>query len=83
MIINNGHRQSDSYLGTINMDSAEDQSIVKGIRQLVKEANAFSDLKMYVKIQGRGHRQGNCRYTISLPLSLATTGDLYLYKRHA
>lgn len=83
MIINDKHRQSDSYLGTIDMDSAEDQSIVKDIRQLVKEANAFSDLKMYVKIQGRGHRQGVRRYNQSLPLSLATTGDLYLYKRHA
>ncbi len=81
MIINAEHRQSTSYLGTIEMDSAEDQTIVKSIRRMVKEANRFAGTKMYVKIQGRGHRQGVRRYNQSLPLPLATTGDLYLYTR--
>ena len=80
-MIFNANRTS-SYLGTVQMDSSEDMGQVRAIRRMVKEANQFSGKKMYVKLQGRGHRRGNRRYNQSLPLEYATSADVYVYHRN-
>lgn len=76
--------RTDSYIATVNLSDIQDMNLVKNIRKLVSEANrvkAFGPRSMYVKLQGRGSRMGNRRYNQSLPLSCATTADVYLYGR--
>lgn len=86
MIITTQNRKSDAYVGTINLRDESDMKIVANIRQMVKEANTHlrdSDnfKRLYVKLQGRGWRQGQRRYNQSLPLSLSITADVYIYER--
>lgn len=83
MIIN--ENRTDSYMGTVDLSDAADMNMVAIARKLVKEANAklreSGKRQMYVKLQGRGYRQGVRRYNQSLPLKYATTADVYIYNR--
>lgn len=83
MIIN--ENRTDSYMGTVDLSDAADMNMVAIARKLVKEANAklreSGKRQMYVKLQGRGYRQGVRRYNQSLPLKYATTADVYIYER--
>ena len=83
MIIN--ENRTDSYMGTVDLSNADDMNMVAIARKLVKEANAklreSGKRQMYVKLQGRGYRQGVRRYNQSLPLKYATTADVYIYNR--
>lgn len=76
--------RTDSYLGTVDLSDEHDMKLVKNARRIVKEANAkgfYGDKKMYIKLQGRGHRFGVRRYHQALPLKLAQTADVYIYER--
>jgi len=83
MIIN--ENRTDSYMGTVDLSNADDMNMVTIARKLVKEANVklreSGKRQMYVKLQGRGHRQGVRRYNQSLPLKYATSADVYIYNR--
>ena len=72
----------------------EDQNYVSELRALIKKSNAtYSRFSSYtplrVKLQGRGPRAAQSRrdygysrgYDQGLPLSLATTADVYVYDR--
>ena len=79
--------RTDAYRFTVRMVDGkihpEDQASVDGLRTVVKLANtAFGDFerKKYVKLQGRGPRPSR-RYHQSLPLSMATSADVYVYNR--
>ena len=55
---------------------------VDALRAAVKEHNRETDgYPLYVKLQGRGHRYGVRRWNQSLPLSMATSADVYVYER--
>ena len=87
MIITTQNRRSDAYVGTIDLRDQADMKIVADIRKIVKEANmhmrdSSNTKRLYVKLQGRGHRQGIRRYNQSLPLSLSDTADIYIYERY-
>lgn len=83
MIINKN--RTDTYIGTVDLSSSEDMNMVAMARKLVKETNvkrcASGKNPMYIKLQGRGYRQGNRRYNQSLPLTYAKTADVYIYER--
>lgn len=79
--------RTDAYRFTVRMVNGkihpEDQASVDGLRTVVKLGNtAFGDFerKKYVKLQGRGPRPSR-RYHQSLPLSMATSADVYVYNR--
>lgn len=79
-------RESNSYVGTFNLEDPVEVKEIENIRAIVKHLN--KDLKQngyfyrfYVKLQGRGYRQGVRRYNQSLPLSLSKKVDAYIYKR--
>ena len=78
--------RTDSYIATVNLKDPNDQQWIKAIRKAVSEANAFYkergvSTRKYVKLQGRGHRMGNYRYHLSLPLTCAEKADVYVYDR--
>lgn len=87
MIITTENRTSTAYIGTVDLRDDADMKMVKKIRNMVKEANAHmrdssNSKRLYVKLQGRGHRRGIRRYNQSLPLSLSDTADVYIYERY-
>lgn len=87
MIITTENRTSTAYVGTVDLRDDADMKMVKNIRNMVKDANKHmrdsSNMKrLYVKLQGRGHRRGIRRYNQSLPLSLSDTADVYIYERY-
>jgi len=80
--------RTNAYRFTVRMVDGkvhtDDQASVDGLRTVVKLANAaFGDFesKKYVKLQGRGPRP-SLRYHSSLPLSMSTSADVYVYERH-
>lgn len=77
--------RTEAYMCTVNLSDAEDMNTVAIARKLVKEVNAelrkSGKRQMYVKLQGRGYRQGVRRYNQSLPLKYATSADVYIYNR--
>ena len=79
--------RTSAYKFTVRMVNGkvhpDDQASVDGLRTVVKLGNiAFGDFepKKYVKLQGRGPRPSR-RYHQSLPLSMATSADVYVYVR--
>jgi hypothetical protein len=77
--------RTSAYRFTVRMVNGqvapEDQAAVDGLRTVVKLGNlAFDYAPRYVKLQGRGPRPSR-RYHQSLPLSMATTADVYVYIR--
>ena len=86
MTFTSQNRTSDSYRFTVKMVGGtprygDDFDSVQELRELVKNHNKKFNTTFYVKLQGRGHRQGVRRYNQSLPLSLATHADVYVYTR--
>lgn len=79
------NRTSDSYYYTVEMKDGRpagtDAEVVAELRRLVKQNNKEFGEKLYVKLQGRGHRRGVYRYNQSLPLRFATHADVYVYTR--
>lgn len=76
-------RESQFYICTVDMkDGKPTDYRVDLIRDLVKQANQKNTRQVYVKLQGRGHRQGVRRYNQSLPLRFATHADVYVYNRY-
>jgi hypothetical protein len=78
--------RTNAYRFTINLRdgkpaSIEEQNMLDDFRATVSACNKASSLKMYVKLQGRGHRCGIRRYNQSLPLTLADRADVYVYDR--
>ncbi len=80
-------RKSDSYVGTINLDSREDKRLVKIIRSAVKIA---SNNECEVRLMGRGANRierciekGVYSHTCFsyLPLACAETADIYIYTK--
>lgn len=96
MKITSQNRTSDSYRFTVKMIDGkvapEDQRIVEELKALIKESNKvragysnmFGSSSIYkprrVKLQGRGPRPSR-RFHQSLPLSMATHADVYVYDR--
>jgi hypothetical protein len=77
--------RTSAYRFTVRMVNGqvapEDQAAVDGLRTVVKLGNlAYDSAPRYVKLQGRGPRPSH-RYHQSLPLSMATTADVYVYIR--
>jgi len=85
MIINKN--RTDRYIATVNLEDVGDQEWIKTIRRVCKETNSYmksinSKRRTYVKLQGRGPRiHDGHRYFQSLPLSIATKADVYVYPR--
>lgn len=79
------NRMSQSYRFTVKMIDGkvapEDAEFVENLRTVCKRNNKKYGTTDYVKLQGRGHRCGVYRYNQSLPLPLATSADVYVYKR--
>ena len=55
--------RTDSYIATVDLKDPDDQAWIKTIRNAVKDLNDFQksrgrSLRQYVKLQGRGHRNG-------------------------
>jgi hypothetical protein len=77
--------RTSAYRFTVRMVNGqvhpEDQAAVDGLRTVVKLGNTAFQTQQYVKLQGRGHRMGVYRYNQSLPLTLATSADVYVYNR--
>ena len=77
------NRYSTSYRFTVEMANGKpvgnDKTLVADLRATVKDLNKDTTCKSYVKLQGRGHRQGIQRYDMSLPLKYATHADVYVY----
>ena len=76
--------RTSAYRFTVRMINGkvapEDQAAVDGLRTVVKLGNTAFGTTQYVKLQGRGPRPSR-RYHQSLPLSMATTADVYVYIR--
>jgi hypothetical protein len=76
--------RTSAYRFTVRMVNGqvapEDQAAVDGLRTVVKLGNTAFGTTKYVKLQGRGPRPSR-RYHQSLPLSMATTADVYVYIR--
>jgi hypothetical protein len=76
--------RTPAYKFTVQMKDGKpagrDQSLVDGLRLVVKMGNLAYGTRQYVKLQGRGPRPSN-RYHQSLPLSMATSADVYVYTR--
>ncbi len=76
--------RTSAYRFTVRMIEgkvhSEDQAAVDGLRTVVKLGNTAFGTTHYVKLQGRGPRPSR-RYHQSLPLSMATTADVYVYIR--
>jgi hypothetical protein len=77
--------RTSAYRFTVRMVNGqvhpEDQAAVDGLRTVVKLGNTAFQTQQYVKLQGRGYRMGVYRYNQSLPLTLATSADVYVYNR--
>lgn len=77
--------RTSAYRFTVQMKNGQpvgpDAKEVQELREFVKFKNQTSDVKRYVKLQGRGHRRGVYRYNQSLPLPYATSADVYVYTR--
>lgn len=71
--------RTENYRFTVKMENGQpvgdDLNRVNELREHMKGTG------WYVKLQGRGHRQGVYRYNQSLPLKYATTADVYVYYR--
>lgn len=78
-------RTSDSYQFTVCMkDGAPTGACatrLQNLRRVISKSNSVSANKLYVKLQGRGHRQGKRAYWQSLPLRYAESADVYVYER--
>jgi len=76
--------RTQAYKFTVQMKDGKpadsDQSLVDGLRLVVKMGNLATGTRQYVKLQGRGPRPSK-RYHQSLPLNMATTADVYVYTR--
>ena len=76
--------RTQAYKFTVQMKDGKpadsDQSLVDSLRLVVKIDNLAEGKSQYVKLQGRGPRPSN-RYHLSLPLSMATSADVYVYTR--
>lgn len=76
--------RTSAYRFTVRMINGQvdpkDQAAVDGLRTVVKLGNSAFGTQKYVKLQGRGPRPSR-RYHQSLPLSMATSADVYVYDR--
>ena len=76
--------RTQAYKFTVQMKDGKpadsDQSLVDSLRLVVKIDNLAEGKSQYVKLRGRGPRPSN-RYHLSLPLSMATSADVYVYTR--
>lgn len=77
--------RTTAYRFTVQMKDGQpvgpDAEAVKDLREFISFKNKTSDIKRYVKLQGRGHRRGVYRYNQSLPLQYASYADVYVYNR--
>lgn len=77
--------RTSAYRFTVQMKDGKpvgkDADAVQGLRTVVKLGNSAFGTKQYVKLQGRGPRPSR-KYHQSLPLSMATSADVYIYDRH-
>jgi hypothetical protein len=77
--------RTSAYRFTVQMQNGkptpEYAHMVESLRQQIAIENNQLNTKRYVKLQGRGHRRGVFRYHQSLPLSLASSADVYVYIR--
>lgn len=80
-------RATDTYRMTVKMLNGEvapeDRFYVKLLRESIAFVNNIegTDIKQYVKLQGRGYRRGVRSYNQGLPLKYATSADVYVYER--
>lgn len=78
-------QRTDAYYFTVEMKDGqpvgEGATAVRVLRTYVRMCNEKYGETKYVKLQGRGHRQGNRRYNQSLPLKYADRADVYVYTR--
>ena len=78
--------RTDTYMGTVDLSNEQDLKMIQTARRIVKEANRHMKIsgnnkQLYIKLQGRGPRPSQ-KYYSSLPLSMATSADIYIYERY-
>lgn len=77
--------RTSAYRFTVQLENgkpvAEQAYLVEALKVAVATESAWTGKRQYVKLQGRGPRRGVRRYNQSLPLTLATHADVYVYNR--
>lgn len=72
--------RSDTYRFTVWMENGK--PVGRNAKRVEALRKAIRGTGYYVKLHGRGYRMGNRRFNQSLPLMLAKSADVYVYKRN-